>query len=120
MSHPIGLGQPGSWTRRRFIIDLTFAGGAIVAAAWLAYGNQSSVESTIKRATATPTAAPFFHQEKPLTSSVPVKVEEPKLRRKQHGEMGGAPAFQNPSKFQTRACGPSPQPGRSSKPNGLD
>ena len=121
MSNPLGPGQPGSWTRRRFIIDLTFAGGAIVAAAWLAYGNQPSAQTTANRASATPHA----RIPEPAQSPTVVKPPPPSSVQQfpdmsQHNAAGGARVIQVPRPVRIQACGPDPRAKKSPQPKGLD
>jgi hypothetical protein len=118
MSNPLGPGQPGSWTRRRFIIDLAFAGGAIVAAAWLAYGNQPSVQTTANRASASPRPPEPRHSPE-VVQSHPPRIEQQVPQLSKHNAAGGAP-MRLPSEVRIQACGPDPRLKRSTKPKAMD
>lgn len=119
MSNPLGPGQPGSWTRRRFIIDLTFAGGAIVAAAWLAYGNQPAAQTTANRASASPRPPEPIHSPAVVQPNPP-RIEQQYPEMSQHNAAGGARVIQVPRQVPIKACGPDPRQKHSTKPKAGD
>ncbi len=115
MNSPLAPGLSGSWTRRRFITDLLFAGGVIVAAAWLSNWGGSKNEPNVTCVdppanSPSPKVAPKIAE--------PVETERPSPT--QHSPSGGAQPFNPaPAQLKNRACGPDPRAKRQTKTSAL-